>query len=130
MTRHALRRRGRAPSSVRAVQYNAGATAEVDTVHYLLFYEVSPDYPDRRAAFRAEHLGLAWAAHERGELVLGGALEDPVDGAVLLFSGDSPAVAEAFVAADPYVKNGLVARWYVRPWKTVGGDGAAFPIRP
>lgn len=99
-------------------------------MHYLLFYEVSPDYLERRAAFRAEHLALAWAAHERGELVLGGALEDPVDGAVLFFSGDSPAVAESFVAADPYVKNGLVARWRVRPWKTVVGDGAAFPVRP
>jgi uncharacterized protein len=98
-------------------------------MHYLLIYDVADDYLKRRAAFRGEHLALAWAAHERGELVLGGALADPVDGAVLLFTGDSPAAAEAFVAADPYVRNGLVKRWRVRPWTTVVGTGAAAPVR-
>ena len=99
-------------------------------MHYLLIYDVGPDYLERRAAFRAEHLKLAWAAHERGELVLGGALADPVDGAVLLFRGDSPAAVEAFVAADPYVRNGLVQRWRIRPWTTVVGEGATTPVRP
>jgi uncharacterized protein YciI len=98
-------------------------------MHYLLLYDLAPDYLERRVAFRAEHLALAWQAHARGELVLGGTLGDPVDGAVLLFQGDSPAAAEAFAAADPYVRNGLVARWRVRPWTTVVGAGAAFPAR-
>jgi uncharacterized protein len=99
-------------------------------MHYLLIYDVSDDYLERRAQFRAEHLALAWSAHERGELLLGGALADPVDAAVLLFTGDTPAAAEAFVAADPYVSNGLVKRWRVRPWTTVVGAGAASPVRP
>ncbi len=99
-------------------------------MHYLLMYDVTPEYVERRVAFRAEHLRLAWEAHERGELVLGGALADPVDGAILLFQGDSPAAAEAFAKADPYVKNGLVSRWQVRTWTTVAGAGAATPIRP
>jgi uncharacterized protein YciI len=93
-------------------------------MYYLLFYDVVPDYVERRAQFRAEHLALGRAAHARGELVLGGALANPVDGAVLLFRGDSPAIAEAFAAADPYVRNGLVTRWRVREWTTVIGDGA------
>jgi uncharacterized protein len=99
-------------------------------MHYLLFYDVVDDYVQRRAAFRDAHLALAWQAQARGELVLGGALADPVDGAVLVFSGDSPAVAEAFAAADPYVRNGLVTRWRVRTWTTVVGDQAAIPTRP
>ena len=45
-------------------------------MHYLLFYEVTPDYPTRRVQFRDEHLRLAWAAVERGELVLGGASDN------------------------------------------------------
>ena len=61
--------------------------------HYLLFYEVADDYTTRRTAFRRAHLAAAWAAAERGEMVLGGALADPADGAVLLFKGDSPEVA-------------------------------------
>jgi uncharacterized protein YciI len=96
-------------------------------MHYLLLYDVVPDYVSRRAAFRAEHLAMARAAFDRGELVLGGALAEPVDGAVLVFRGDSPAAAEAFAAADPYVKNGLVTRWRVRAWNTVIGDGATPP---
>jgi uncharacterized protein YciI len=99
-------------------------------VHYLLFYDVVPDYAERRREHRDAHLALARAAVARGELVLGGALADPIDGAVLLFRGDSPAVAEAFARSDPYVVHGLVAAWRVRAWTTVVGEGAATPIGP
>ena len=99
-------------------------------MHYLLFYEVAEDYVSRRAAFREAHLEKAWEASERGELLLAGALRNPLDGAVLLFQGDSPEVAERFAEADPYVRNGLVKRWYVREWSTVVGEGASTPIRP
>ena len=99
-------------------------------MHYLLFYEVGEDYVARRAEFRSAHLELAWAASNRGELVLGGALADPVDGAVLLFKGDSPSVAEKFACVDPYVTNGIVKRWHVRQWNTVAGEGCTNPIRP
>lgn len=76
-------------------------------MHYLLFYDVGADFVEQRARFRNEHLTLCWQAHARGELVLGGALADPADGAVLLFQGESAKIAEQFAAADPYVKNGL-----------------------
>ena len=90
----------------------------------------APDYLERRGEFRTEHLNMAWAAAERGDLLLGGALAEPADRAILLFQGDSPAAAEAFAAADPYVRNGLVRRWEVRAWTTVVGEGAANPVRP
>lgn len=99
-------------------------------MHYLLFYDVVDDYAERRGQFREAHLEKAWAAHESGQLLLGGALDHPVDGAVLLFSADSPRVAEEFARVDPYVVNGLVTSWRVREWVTVAGDGAARPIRP
>lgn len=99
-------------------------------MHYLLIYELSDDYLERRPEFRGSHLALAWAAAERGELLLGGALAEPADRAVLLFQGDTPAAAEAFVRADPYVAHGLVRAWSVRPWTTVVGAGAASPVRP
>ncbi len=99
-------------------------------MHYLLFYEVGEDYVSRRAEFRDAHLEKAWQASERDELVLGGALANPVDGAVLLFKGDSPEVAEKFAQADPYVTSGAVKRWHVREWTTVAGEDAARPVRP
>jgi uncharacterized protein len=101
-------------------------------MHYLLFYDVVPEYAARRAEHRALHLEHARAAHARGELVLAGALADPVDGAVLLFRGDTPEVAAEFARADPYVRRGLVTRWRVREWTTVVGDEPAvrLPAEP
>jgi uncharacterized protein YciI len=98
-------------------------------MHYLLMYDLVSDYLERRGAYRDEHLKHAWAAVERGELLLAGALADPVDTAVLLFQGDSPADAGAFAETDPYVLAGLVTRWRVRPWTTVVGEHASQPVR-
>ncbi|HEY1284280.1 MAG TPA: YciI-like protein [Steroidobacteraceae bacterium] len=98
--------------------------------HFLLFYDVETDYVARRAQFRDAHLSKAWAAHAKGELVLGGALADPIDGAVLLFRAESTRVPEEFAKADPYVVNGLVTRWRVREWSTVAGAGAVNPVHP
>lgn len=97
-------------------------------MHYLLFYDVVPNYVERRAPYRIEHLELAEQSVARGEMLLAGALADPTDGAVFLFQGDSPRAAEAFAEADPYVRNGLVTSWRVRTWPTVVGKDAATPI--
>ncbi|MEX2456487.1 MAG: YciI-like protein [Balneolaceae bacterium] len=99
-------------------------------MHYLLTYELVDDYIERRAEFRDDHLALAWKSHKQGNLVLGGALSDPADSAVLLFKGDSPTVAEEFAKNDPYVKNNLVKKWSVRLWTTVVGRDASNPVNP
>ncbi|MHC4781418.1 MAG: YciI-like protein [Planctomycetota bacterium] len=90
-------------------------------MHYLLFYETVEDYVEKRAPHREGHLEYAKAAHDRGELFLAGALAEPADGAVLVFKGDGPSVAEDFAKNDPYVKNGLISKWTVRPWTVVIG---------
>lgn len=99
-------------------------------MHYLMIYELSHDYLERRGQFRNEHLKLAWQAQERGEMLIAGALTDPADKAILVFKGDSPAVAEKFAAADPYVRNGLVSHWHIRGWTTVVGKDADTPVKP
>ena len=53
-------------------------------MHLLLEYTLADDYLERRAALREDHLALARAAHERGELLLAGALPDPYDRARLV----------------------------------------------
>jgi uncharacterized protein YciI len=96
--------------------------------HFLLFYDFVPEYLERRVPLRGEHLTYAHAAQARGELVLGGALGDPLDSAVLLFIAGSRAVAEQFAETDPYVLNGLVTAWRVREWMTVVGEDATTPV--
>jgi hypothetical protein len=53
--------------------------------YFALFYETVGDYVARRGQFREQHLTLARDAHARGELLLAGALADPVDRALLVF---------------------------------------------
>ena len=90
--------------------------------YYALLYELVDDMVTRRAPFREEHLRLAREAHERGELVLAGALAEPVDRALLVFHADDKSKAEAFARKDPYVLNGLGKKWEVRPWNVVVGN--------
>jgi uncharacterized protein YciI len=89
--------------------------------YFALRYEVIDDYVAQRAQFRELHLNHARAATERGELLLAGAFADPVDGALLIFQADDQSVPEAFARNDPYVINGLVTHWEVRPWTVVVG---------
>lgn len=90
---------------------------------YALIYTVVDDYMERRPQYRSQHLQLAREAHERGELILAGALGDPADRALLIFRSPDPSVAETFAGNDPYVQNGLVQRWEVQLWAVVIGDG-------
>ena len=94
-------------------------------MHYLLFYEVGEGYVERRVPFRNLHLALVRESYDRGDLVLAGALADPVDGAMLVFR--SAEAAQIFPKSDPYVLNGLIKSWKVRGWNTVIGDGASLP---
>jgi uncharacterized protein len=97
-------------------------------MHYLLIYDLAEDYAARRGPLRRSHIGYAQPFVDRGELLLAGALAQPMDRAVLLFQGDSPAAAEAFARSDPYVLQGLVTRWEVREWTTVVGPLAAVAL--
>lgn len=96
--------------------------------HFLLTYTLSDDYLARREPLRAAHLALAQAAVDRGEIVLGGALTDPADRALILFAGEDAEAAKAFVAADPYVRDRLVTAWTVREWITVVGTQASHRV--
>ncbi len=92
-------------------------------MYYILFYEVVDDYVKKRAPFRDEHLRLANEAAEKGQLLLGGAFDNPVDGAALVFKAEDPSVVEDFVRSDPYVRNGLITDWKIREWTVVTGSG-------
>jgi uncharacterized protein YciI len=90
--------------------------------YFLLRYEtVVDDYVNKRTPFRPEHLRLLREAHARGEVVMGGAVGENPDGAIIVFRSDTAAAAEAFAANDPYVKNGLIRSWRVQPWNVVIG---------
>ena len=93
-------------------------------MHFALIYDLVDDYLERRTALRDEHLDLARAAAERGDLLLGGAFAEPADRALLIWAVDDAQVVRRFVDSDPYVTHGLVRSWQIRRWTVVVGTGA------
>ncbi|WP_296618723.1 YciI-like protein [Marivirga sp.] len=92
--------------------------------YYLLFYKTIENYVEKRAPYRSEHLKLAEEAHQKGYIIMAGAMAEPADGAILIFKGESPKIAEDFAKNDPYVKNGLIKSWEVRHWTVVVGQNS------
>ena len=91
--------------------------------YFALMYDVVDDMVNRRAPYRPAHLDCLRDAKARGDLVMAGAIGDPVSGALIVFRGESPDIAATFAEADPYVRHGLVTKWRVIPWHVVvGGD--------
>lgn len=78
-----------------------------------------PPPPRRARRPREAHLAGAQAKLAAGKLVMAGASGDPVEGALFVFKNSSKAEIEAFVAADPYVQNGLVPSWTIKPYAVV-----------
>lgn len=95
--------------------------------YFALLYDVVADFTARRAPYRGEHLRLVREAHQRGEIVLAGALGMPPDRALLIFRADDPSIPDAFAQHDPYVSHGLVTRWEIQPWAVVVGNEAPDP---
>jgi len=92
--------------------------------YYALFYEVVDDFVARRGEFRKAHLAKVAQAYDHGYLLFGGALAEPADRALLIFQTADRSEVEMFAKSDPYVVNGLVKRWEIRPWNVVRGDEA------
>jgi hypothetical protein len=89
--------------------------------YFVLTYDVVDDFMNTRTPYRPDHLRMAHEAAARGELVMAGALGDP-PGSMLVFRAADRAVVEAFATSDPYVTQGLVRQWTVRPWTVVIGQ--------
>jgi hypothetical protein len=95
--------------------------------HYALFYTVVDDFVARRAAYRSEHLRLAQEAHKRGEIVLAGALAEPVDRALLVFRVVDRSAGEEFERAVVADEAAALLEQFddrVRHYEIVLDDGA------
>ncbi|HYU78796.1 MAG TPA: YciI-like protein [Vicinamibacterales bacterium] len=95
--------------------------------YFTLTYDTVDDFVNRRVPHRMRHLTLVRDAHARGELVMAGALGHPPDGALLVFRAADRQVVETFARQDPYVIEGLVRQWHVRPWTVVVGYDPSEP---
>jgi uncharacterized protein YciI len=81
---------------------------------YVLFYESSPDVLTKAPLFAAQHRALWEEFYKDGALLMIGPFTSPEEGAMGVFS--TREAAEEFVQRDPFVHNGVVARWSIREW--------------
>lgn len=87
--------------------------------YFLLFYDKAEDYQTRQTAYAAGHREHIARYVSSGSLLLGGNLDGPH--ALVLFSCPNESVVREFAQGDPYVVNGVVRQWTVRPWDLVVG---------
>lgn len=93
---------------------------------YALIGEEAPDSLDARMSARPEHVARLNALKDEGRLILAGpfpAIDSPdpgpagFSGSLIVAEFASLADAEAWMAADPYVSEGVFARTTVKPFK-------------
>ena len=87
-------------------------------LRYVLTYHSVPGFEPLAQLHFPAHRARLEEFHARGNLLLIGVLEEPVNGdAMAVFA--SRAAAEEFMAGDPFVLNKVVASWTIRPWREI-----------
>ncbi|MBK6631823.1 MAG: YciI family protein [Betaproteobacteria bacterium] len=95
---------------------------------YALIGDDAPGSLEKRLAARPAHIDRLKALQDAGRLILAGpcpAIDSPDPGpagfvgSLIVAEFDSLAEAQAWLAADPYVTEGVFARTTVRPFRQV-----------
>jgi uncharacterized protein YciI len=85
---------------------------------YVLFYEPADDVMSKAPAHFPAHRERLDAFHARGDLLMVGTFGDPQrEGSMSVFR--TREAAEEFAAGDPFVLEGVIARWHLRDWDEV-----------
>jgi uncharacterized protein YciI len=84
---------------------------------YVMFYENGPDTRALARLHIEAHRARFMDFHRRGLLLMTGPFMDADGGAIGIFT--TREAAEEFAHDDPFVTNGVVARWSVREWNEV-----------
>ena len=85
---------------------------------YVLFYESADDVMSKAPEHFPAHSARLDEFQARGELLMVGLFGDPQEeGSMSVFTTRES--AEEFATGDPFVLNGVVAKWYVREWHEV-----------
>jgi len=89
---------------------------------YILQYEYVENVLEKRAPYREAHLAGFLKQVQDGNLIIGGAVDHPPTGALSVFRNLTANDIEQFVQQDPYVINGIVTKYTIKPYIAVTGD--------
>ena len=88
-----------------------------ERVKYVMLYEPAPDFMEKAMANYQAHRARLDEFHARGELLMAGPLSEPAGTALGVFT--TKEAADEFVAGDPFVLNGVVAKVTISEWMEV-----------
>lgn len=86
---------------------------------FAVFTHFVEDVAEKRAPYREAHIANLRALGEKGMLLMGGALLDPLDCGLLIMRAASKEEIENVLASDPYAINGIWAKIVIREWSVV-----------
>lgn len=89
---------------------------------YVIQYDYIADILEKRKPHRDAHLAHIGKQVTEGNVILGGAVDHPPTGALLILRNLSSTEIEQLVKDDPYFINGLVKSYTVKPYIAVAGD--------
>ena len=82
---------------------------------YVVFYESAPEVASKAPPHLPAHVARFREFHARGLLLMIGTFTHPQEeGSMAIFT--TREAAQEFIAGDPFVLNGVVARWEIREW--------------
>jgi uncharacterized protein YciI len=85
---------------------------------YVMTYRAVEDFLPLAQQHYPAHAERVREFAGRGDLLMVGTFDEPMDGAAMgVFT--TREAAEEFIAGDPFVLGGVVAGWTVRPWNEV-----------
>lgn len=83
----------------------------------VMFYGLAADGLSKAVEHLAGHRARLNEFHSRGVLLMAGPFANPSEGALGIFTTEE--VAQEFIKGDPFVINGVVARWRLVEWNEV-----------
>lgn len=101
------------------------STSAPGTLHpklHVLQYDYVADALEKRKPYREAHLAFMGKQIEKGNVVLGGALDNPPTGGLIILRNLSSSDIEKLAQQDPYVINGIVTKYAIKPYIAVVGD--------
>lgn len=84
----------------------------------LMFYEMEAQGLEKVPSLYPAHCERLKAFMTRGLLLMAGPYGNPPQGALAVFTTDE--AARDFIQGDPFVLEGVVSRWQLHPWYTMG----------
>lgn len=100
----------------------ASTSANIQAKLYVLQYDYVENALEKRQPHRQAHLALINKEVEKGNVVLAGAVDNPPTGGLLILRNLTRENIEQLVKQDPYVINGVVKKYSIKPYMAITGD--------